>query len=438
MKQDETIRSAFGRFTIALTAALMLPAFGSMLAHGQSIPAAYGNPKAVREGTLRVLSFGIGAPLPGPPVDDLYGRDAVFFADAFDRAAPAWRKVETTRISGVECTPERLRSELDRLEKSSVASDFVIVHASTHGTTEDRLLRLEGDKKLIDANALAASLDRLPCPSLVSIDACQAGGAVHSPLPEKSAWLLAGSETQSTSGQVDDPSAPHGFQVLALCEALRGDADADRDGVITVGELCAWVPQRATFLARFSCYQDSVVILPPALAALPLARATPGEKKPLWSKRKVVSRNPWGIADVPELAKDAGTAEKLIGELKAREGRDKPWIGIEEMAKPPGKGLEAGLEGVWVSRRGANEADQMKNQGRSEIVATGQTFYAVVMDIDGSYLIEAIRDPADTNRLTGRWSPIDSTKPSSRWEGRIVDLRRIDGQVPGAAWDLRR
>lgn len=438
MKQDETIKGAFGRFTIALTAALLLPPFGSMLAQGQSVPAVGGNPNAVREGTLRVLSFGIGAALPGPPVDDLYGRDAVFFADALDRAAPAWRKVETTRLSGVECTPERLRSELDRLEKSSVASDFVIVHASTHGTTEDRLLRLEGDKKLIDANALAASLARLPCPSLVSIDACQAGGAVHSPLPEKSAWLLAGRETQSTSGQVDDPNVPHGFQVLAPCEALRGDADVDRDGVITVGELCVWVPQRATFLARFSCFQDSLVILPPGLAALPLTKATPGEHKPLWTRRRVESRNPWGIPDVPELAKDAGTAEKLIGELKAREGRDKAWIGIEGMAKPPGKGLEAGLEGVWVSRRGTNEADQLKNQGRSEIVATGSTFFAVVLDPSGSYLIEALRDPTDPNRLRGRWSTIDSTEPSSRWVGRIMDSRRIDGQVPGAAWDFRR
>jgi len=438
MNQNHKARRSFARFTIALTAVLLFAPFASLVAQGQPVPAVGGNAGAVREGTLRVLSFGLGAPLPGPPVDDLYGRDAVFFADAVKRAASAWSKVETTAISGLDCTPERLRSELERLEKAAVASDFVIVHASTHGTTEDKLLRLEGAKKVIDANVLAASLARLPCPSLVSIDACQAGGAVHSPLPAKSAWLLGSSETQSTSGQGDDPKVPHGFQVLALCEALRGDADADHDGVITVGELCAWVPQRATSLARFSCYQDSVVILPPALAALPLTRATSDEKKPLWTMRKVESRNPWGIADVTELAKDAGTAEKLIADLKARAGKGKAWIGSEGIAKPVGTGLEKGLEGVWVSRRGANEAEQLKNQGRIEIVATGRTFFAVVLDPNGGYLIEALRDPADPNRLSGRWSTIDSTKPSSRWEGRIVDSRRIDGQAPGVAWDFRR
>ncbi len=133
---------------------------------------------------------------------------------------------------------------------------------------------------LINANVLAASLAGLPCPSLVTIDACMAGGAVRSPLPPRSAWLLGCSETQSTDGQYDDPKVPHGFLVLALCEALRGDADTDRDGVVTVGELCAWVPKRATYLARFSCFQDGVVVLPADLAALPLTRAVHPKSPP--------------------------------------------------------------------------------------------------------------------------------------------------------------
>jgi hypothetical protein len=48
------------------------------------------------------------------------------------------------------------------------------------------------------------------------------------------------------------------------------------------------------------------------------------------------------------------------------------------------------------------------------------------------------RGSADLNRLSGRWSGIDSSEPSSRWEWRIVDPRRIDGQAPDAAWDFRR
>lgn len=140
------IRRTFARFTIALTAAVMFAPFASLVAQGQSVPAVGGNAEAVREDTLRVLSFGLGAPLPGPAVDDLYGRDAVFFADAVNRAASAWSKVETTAISGLDCTPERLRSELERLEKAAAASDFVIVHASTHGTTENKLPRLDSNR----------------------------------------------------------------------------------------------------------------------------------------------------------------------------------------------------------------------------------------------------------------------------------------------------
>jgi hypothetical protein len=424
--------------TVIVTAMQLCALIASFGAQGQTVPAANRKSAEVREGTLRVLSFGLGAPLPGPPVDDLYGRDAVFSADAIKRAGSAWREVKTIAISGLDCTPTRLRKELKKLEESVAPTDFVIVHASTHGVTEDKLFRLEGDQKVIDANILAASLARLSCPSLVSIDACQAGGAVHSPLPAKSAWLLGSKETQSTSGQVDDSTVPHGFQVLALCEALRGDADSDRDDLITVGELCAWVPPRATFLARFSCYQDSVVVLPSELAAIPLTRVTPGEYKPLWTMRKVESRNPWGIADVTDLAKDAESAEKLMADLKARADKGKAWVGSEGIAKAVAEGAEKGFQGVWVSRRGANDAEQLENQGRVEILATGSTFFAVVLDPTGSYLIEAVRDPADLNRLSGRWNPIDSPEPSSRWEGRIVDSRRIDGQAPGVAWDFRR
>lgn len=103
-------------------------------------------------------------------------------------------------------------------------------------------------------------------PCWMTIDACMTGGALHSLLPPRITWLLGCTETQSTSGQTDNPRVPHGFVVLAACEALRGDADADNDGIVTVGELCAWTPGRATHLARFWCIQDGIVVLPEALA----------------------------------------------------------------------------------------------------------------------------------------------------------------------------
>jgi hypothetical protein len=142
---------------------------------------------------------------------------------------------------------------------------------------------LDSEKsKIIDADKISASLAKLPCPSLVTIDACQAGGAMRSALPKQSAWLLGCSETQSTSGQVDDPKVPHGFLVLAMCEALRGDADSDSDGFVTIGELFNWVPRRATELAQGSCEQDAVAVLPDDLATLPLTRVLPGKHEPIW------------------------------------------------------------------------------------------------------------------------------------------------------------
>lgn len=240
-----------------------------------------------RDGTLHLLSFGIGAAMKGPPVDDLYGRDAGFVAEAVTRSPSAWKRVEAKFVSGLECTPERLLKELERLVKDAKPGDLVFVHASTHGTTEDGLLRLDSEhEKGIDANVLSSRLAELPCPALVTIDACQAGGAVRSDLPKQSAWLLGCSETQSTSGQTDDRKVPHGFLVLAMCEAMRGDADSEGDGVVTIGELFKWVPPRAMDLARGSCEQDAVVVLPADLAKLPLTRALPGKREPLWTAKE--------------------------------------------------------------------------------------------------------------------------------------------------------
>jgi len=393
---------------------------------------------AAREGTLWVLSFGVGAPMEGPPVDDLYGRDAGFVAEALKRSPSAWTQVEATFVSGLACTPERLRTELKRLGTVARTNDLVVIHASTHGTTKNGLLQLDGEKgTVIDANVLATSLAGLPCPSLVTIDACESGGAVRSPLPPQSAWLLGCSETQSTSGQVNDPKVPHGFQVLALCEALRGDADTDRDGFITVGELCKWVPQRATFLARFSCVQDSVVVLPAGVAALPLVRATPGKHESLWTMEKVGSRNPWGLPDPSILPQNAEQSAKLIVELKDRAAA-KEWTGYDGIARPPELDKGNSLEGTWVSRWGKTEEKQFENQGRAEIAVTPHGFFAAVVNGSGTYLIEATRDSVDPTRLNGCWINVESPKNSSRWEGRIVDGRRIDGQTVEGAWDFRR
>jgi hypothetical protein len=80
----------------------------------------------------------------------------------------------------------------------------------------------------------------------------------------------------------------------------------------------------------------------------------------------------------------------------------------------------------------------LKKQGRAEIAETKHGVFAVVLDESGGYLIEAARDPADPIRLSGRWVSLGSPKQSSRWEGRVVDKRRIDGQSFKGVWDFRR
>jgi hypothetical protein len=220
-----------------------------------------------------------------------------------------------------------------------------------------------------------------------------------------------------------------------LLEALRGDADSDHDGLVCLGEVCAWVPPRAAALARFSCLQDGVAVLPPPLAALPLVRAGPGGQKPLWELRRVPSRNPWGLPDPPPLHEGEKAASGLVRRLKARAAvAAEAWKDDEGIVTPPG----TGLAGTWMSRWGKTPAEQVQNQGRATIAETGSAFHAVIEDAGGCYLIEAARDPADPARLSGRWNHLGTNRPSSRWEGRIVDPKRIDGQTSDGPWDFRR
>lgn len=66
---------------------------------------------------------------------------------------------------------------------------------------------------------------------------------------------------------------------------MRGDADSDNDGLVSIGELFKWVPARAADLARGACEQEAVVVLPDDIAKLPITRALPGKRKPLWSAK---------------------------------------------------------------------------------------------------------------------------------------------------------
>ena len=62
----------------------------------------------------------------------------------------------------------------------------------------------------------------------------------------------------------------------------------------------------------------------------------------------------------------------------------------------------------------------------------------MVVNGSESFLIEAARDPMDPARLSGRWIRFGSTEESSRWEGRVLNNRRIEGQTFQGLWDFRR
>jgi hypothetical protein len=65
---------------------------------------------------------------------------------------------------------------------------------------------------------------------------------------------------EGSSGQWKRPDQPHGWFVLALCEALNGLADANGDEVVTLAEVNAYLPDRARQFHR----EQNAVVFPAA------------------------------------------------------------------------------------------------------------------------------------------------------------------------------
>ena len=149
------------------------------------------------------------------------------------------------------------------LQKNVRLNSFVFVYFAGHGTPDyengtSLLVPYDGEpglvSKLYPLSSLYAALDRLPTDSIVvALDACFSGaggrsvvatgirpvvGAVKMPEPRmKTAVMAACAENEISQ---DFAQMKHGLFTYYMLKGLRGAADADRDGWITLGELYAY------------------------------------------------------------------------------------------------------------------------------------------------------------------------------------------------------
>ncbi len=387
---------------------------------------------------LYILSVGAEPWLGKSGERDLYGYDAQFVGQALVAAAPLHKSIHSRVLTGKNANPGQVTGGVRWMAENMKAGDLGIVFFSTHGTTDKKkgfynnLYPGEGEKesgKLL-GKRLNAELGKCAGRMLVWVDACEAGGLITAsgPTPPNTSYFLASTREESSYGQSESMDRPHGHFVAALCDGLRGFADEDRDGAVTVAELAAYMPIHTKKLEPL---QTCVFLIREGHKGIALARVDTHAMEPHY-RGSGKARNPFGLNDVAdgyaESAMKFAARTKLTGD--DQDANAQAWDGDS----PAGK--YQGLDGDWQCRwnDGGNPGEWIK--GKATIKTVDGKVFIRTEDSSGVYLMELARLPGDllVGCYLGQKSPLDTSSVA----GRIVSERRIDAAYDGGRWDFRR
>jgi hypothetical protein len=396
-------------------------------------------PVGEARGDLFVLSVGVDSTTP-PDHRDRYARDASFVRQALVRAEPLYQTTHSRVLAGDKATRCDVLKALSWLADSVTAKDVALVFFSTHGFVDDKqdffmTLAAVTDQNppfdIVRGPELNEALAKIRGKVVVVIDACHAGACIRPDTVKqhRATFVLACGARQASFGQFENSDRPHGYLVLAVCEALNGRADTNKDGVVTLQEFEAYVPIRVKALFP---RQYVEVLQRPGSALVVLTKREKGlPADELWPAYE--STNPFGEPDVPYPAGPDVLAysESLKHHRGADDANAKPWS-----AKAV-KGSNATLDGEWESRWKINDKEANWRIGTAKVKTIGDRVFVHFKDgSDGEYLIDLRR--AGEDKLVGRYMNLNLQSDSSPWVGFAVSPERIDGYWPNGRWDLRR
>jgi hypothetical protein len=175
-----------------------------------------------------------------------------------------FREVRTHVLADQQATRAGILAALESLRGEVREGDLVVFYLCAHGTDYQGVWFCvpsdfdctERSPKLVTDRDIAERLGNLSAPSVVFLESCHSGAAGRSRTTEASiqspgvAWF-AGCQAEEEGILVY--SWQSGLFTQALTEGLEGRADANGDGVVTVGELSAYIRARsAELLGEFN------------------------------------------------------------------------------------------------------------------------------------------------------------------------------------------
>ena len=260
-----------------------------------------------RGADLYVLSIGVEPTWTFKGERDLYAGDAVFISEAFVHSKGLYAHTHRRVVAGKRATREKVLAGLAWLRRSVSEEDVAVIFFSTHGGGDAEsghevfLYGAGGEYSSLKSPEIWAGLDAVKGRTVVLMDTCTSGGMIPpaSQLGKRTAFFAGCTATEETDGQFQRADRPHGWFVIALCEALAGKADNDGDGVVTLGEVEQYLPGRAK---QFYRTQNAFLVGSKEIRKLQLVRVDPAHPaiELFTAQKKETGLNPFGETDVSD------------------------------------------------------------------------------------------------------------------------------------------
>jgi hypothetical protein len=389
-----------------------------------------------QSGRLYIVAVGVEPELSRQRKPDLYGQDAEFVRRALVSAESLYESVHSRLLTGPRATRAAVQDALAWLAREADASAVSVLFFSVHGGRDKKEYSISlaaedgAGVGALTGSELCTALAKIRGRVIVLVDACESGALAAPELASvHSATVIAACRPEQSSwGQEERSDRPHGFFVIALCEALSGLADTDQDGVVTLSELESYVRTRSGALTR---QQEPVIRARPVCESVALSRVDGGSTpQQLWTPP--LPRNPFGETDVVE---PDGDDVKAFARKTALAGDDKD-PNAESWCKQAVDGSVDSLDGEWESRWRGGRTDEPWHTGSAQIRCVAGRVHVLTHHDGVAYLMELRRD--DKSGLAGRYVNVESVSDSTPWAGKVVSPERIDGRWAGGRWDLRR
>ncbi len=245
-------------------------------------------------GSLYVLAVGINA-YPGALRLDAAAPDARAIAQAFQQySRRLFRSVEVRTLLDREATRRNIVDALSWLKGKARPGDVAVVFYAGHGDAKlaGSFHLLPADVDLRDVARTGIPIDelrerlRLPCSTLLVLDACFSGSVDQRPAGgKKKRSLPAAADTAvrelvydeglvvfcgAAKEQEATEEKGHGYFTTALVEGLGGKAPPDEDGLVDISALQLYVRRRVLQLSNRE--QEPTFSIPSTVRAFALAR----------------------------------------------------------------------------------------------------------------------------------------------------------------------